>query len=462
MKTNNDTIAAVATGEGGAIAVIRISGPQAIAACDKLFRGAGGQALHDAPGYSLHYGTIGTAEGAVLDEVLVSVFRAPHSHTGEDAVEISCHASPYIKGEILRRLADTGVRPAAPGEFTLRAFRNGKVDLSQAEAVADLIAADSRAAHRLAIDQMRGGYSGEFATLRGRLIDLAALLELELDFSEEDVQFADRGQIKILMESLADRIGRLRDSYTWGNVLKNGIPVAIVGAPNVGKSTLLNALLNEERALVSDIPGTTRDSIEDVLNINGIQFRFIDTAGIRHTDDTLEAMGIERTLRHIEKASAILFIADATSSPAEILSQLERVDPDPRQHIALVINKIDKAESWEERVGELSSASGLPVIPLSARSGRGLEKLTDYLLHTAEQNPGGEDLIVTSARHYEALSEASAAIERAISALAEGLSSDLLAEELRAVIHHIGSITGDTPTTDDVLQTIFSRFCIGK
>ncbi len=459
---NTDTIVAVATGGGGALAVIRLSGPQAIALCDSLFRGVSGKKLADAPGYTLHYGTIERG-GEMLDDVLVSVFRAPHSHTGEEAVEIGCHASPYIEGTMLRWLIDAGARAAAPGEFTLRAFRNGKLDLSQAEAVADLIAADSRAAHRLAMDQMRGGYSGEFRALRERLIDLAALLELELDFSEEDVQFADRQQIESLMETLAGRIAALRDSYAWGNVLKNGIPVAIVGAPNVGKSTLLNALLREDRAMVSDIPGTTRDSIEDTLIINGLQFRFIDTAGLRATDDRLEAMGIERTRAHMERASVILFVADASTPAAGIASQLKSIDRGPHQHIVLILNKIDRNEAWGSLVSALESESGLPVVGLSAKSGKNLEKLTGYLLSTVGRIPRGEDaLIVTSARHYEALSEAHGAIGRALAALSEGFSSDLLSEEVRGVIHWLGTITGDAPTPDDVLGAIFSRFCIGK
>ncbi|MDR0954699.1 MAG: tRNA uridine-5-carboxymethylaminomethyl(34) synthesis GTPase MnmE, partial [Rikenellaceae bacterium] len=310
--TDKDTIAAIATGEGGAIAIVRVSGPQAIALCDTLFLGINGRELHLEPGYSLLYGTIEPSEGQVLDQVLVSLFRAPHSHTGEDMVEIACHASPYIKSEILRLLIEAGARPATPGEFTLRAFLNGKLDLAQAEAVADLIASDSRGAHDLAMNQMRGGYSEEFRALRGQLIDLAALLEVELDFGEEEVEFADRAQIGELIETLDRRIESLKASSAWGNVIKNGVPVAIVGSPNVGKSTLLNALLNEDRAMVSDIPGTTRDVIEDVITLRGIRFRFIDTAGIRYTDDTLEAMGIERTFRRMENASVILFVAEAT------------------------------------------------------------------------------------------------------------------------------------------------------
>jgi tRNA modification GTPase len=460
---HNHTIAAVATGEGGAIAVIRVSGPEAVAACDRIFRGSGGRKLTGQKGYTLHYGTIVGPEGAVVDEVIVSLFRAPHSYTGEELVEIGCHASPYIRQEILRLLTDGGVAAAAPGEFTLRAFLNGKMDLAQAEAVADLIAADSRGAHDLAISQMRGGYSDEFRALRAGLIDLAALLELELDFGEEDVEFADRGQIRSLMDTLAAKIDALKNSYAWGNVIKNGIPVAIVGAPNVGKSTLLNALLREDRAMVSDIPGTTRDAIEDTVTIHGIQFRFIDTAGIRRTDDTLEAMGIERTFRHISSASVILFTAEATATADGILAQLKSVDRKPGQNIALVLNKIDKNPRWESLADELRAASSLPVIGLSARTGENRDALAEYLRGVAGKAPAGSAHIVTNARHYQALSEASDAIARARTALEGNLTGDLLAEDIRAVIHHIGTITAEgIITPDEVLQSVFGRFCIGK
>jgi tRNA modification GTPase len=461
MDTHS-TIAAPATGEGGAIALIRVSGPQAIAACEGLFRSANGRRLHDRPGYTLLYGTIGPPDGTAIDEVLVSVFRAPHSYTGEDLVEIGCHGSPWIRREILRLLAEAGVRAAAPGEFTLRAYLNGKMDLAQAEAVAELIAADSRAAHDLAMNQLRGGYSDEFAALRGGLIDLAALLELELDFSEEDVEFADRRQIGGLVERLARRIAALRDSYAWGNAIKEGIAVAIVGAPNVGKSTLLNALLREERALVSEIAGTTRDAIEESVTLRGVRFRFVDTAGIRPTGDPLEAMGIERTFSRMQRASVILLTAEASSPAADILSQIAAIDRQPRQQAAIVLNKIDRNPSWPALADALREGSGLPVIPLSARSGENLEALTDYLYTSAGESPAQNEVVVTSARHHEALSEASAALERASAALEAGLSADLLAEEIRGVIRSIGTITGDTPATDEVLHTIFSRFCIGK
>jgi len=460
---HNHTIAAVATGEGGAISVIRVSGPEAIPICDKLFLGVNGRELHTQEGYTLLYGTIEPVEGEVVDDVLVSIFRCPFSFTGEDMVEISCHGSTYIKQELMRLLNEAGAKPAGPGEFTLRAFLNGKMDLAQAEAVADLIASDSRGAHDLAMNQMRGGYSDEFRTLRGQLLDLAALLELELDFSEEDVEFADRLKIGELMDQLSARIGRLKESYAWGNVIKNGIPVAIVGSPNVGKSTLLNALLKEDKAMVSDIPGTTRDVIEDVINIRGVQFRFIDTAGIRYTDDTLEAMGIERTRKRMTTASVILFVAEATETVQEIDSKLKSIDWQPRQHTILLLNKADKSPGSTEALKKaLEETTGLPVIAISARTGENLEELTAYLYTLAGSAPEGADVIVTNARHFEALSEAYRAIEQAKTALENQLSGDLLAEDIRHVLHHVGTITGDAPTTEDVLGAIFSRFCIGK
>jgi len=459
---DNSTIAAVATGEGGAIAIVRVSGPEAIAACDALFVGTGGRRLAEAPGYSLRHGTFGPAGGEAVDEVLVSLFRAPHSYTGEDMVEIGCHGSPYIRAEILRLLGREGVRAAAPGEFTLRAYLHGKMDLSQAEAVADLIAADSRASHTLAINQLRGRYSAELAALRGRLVELAALLELELDFSDEDVEFADRRQIGALMDELAGRIGRLRDSYAAGNALKSGIPVALVGTPNVGKSTLLNALLGEERALVSDIPGTTRDAIEASVVIGGIRFRFVDTAGIRDTTDPLEAMGIERTHRHLDRAAIVLPIVEATAPAAAILAAWQAVEARSEQQTLMIINKIDRNPAWQTLAAYVESHIGVPVVAVSARTGEGVDALTARLHALAAPSAGEGATIVTNARHHEALSAAAVAIGRAAEALRAHLPADLLAEEIRAVLDAIGTITGDTPPPEEILQTIFSRFCIGK
>ena len=388
MNTPNDTIVAPATAAGGAIAVVRMSGPSALAICDTVFSGA--RRAGEAAGYTVLYGTI--ADGArVLDDVLVTVFRAPHSYTGEDAVEISCHGSRYIVRELLALLVRRGARMATPGEFTSRAFLGGKLDLSQAEAVADLIASGSRAAHTLATDQMRGGYSAELETLRGELLRLASLLELELDFGEEEVEFADRTELRAAMERIGAKIDRLIDSFALGNAIKEGVAVAIVGRPNVGKSTLLNRLLNEERALVSEIPGTTRDPIEATLNLDGILYRFIDTAGLRTTDDAIERMGIERAYASVARTQIVL-----------------------------------------ERLRAAVDASALD-------DGR---------------------TIVSNSRHYEALHHARTALDAALGGL-ETLPSDLLGEEIRQAIFHLGTITGEI-TTDEVLGQIFSKFCIGK
>lgn len=460
--TENHTIAAIASGEGGAVSLIRVSGEDAIVVCDRIFKGIHGKRLIDQKGFALLYGTV-ESDGELIDDVLVSVFRAPHSYTGENMVEISCHGSHYIKNEIMRRLIACGAQAARAGEFTLRAFLNGKLDLSQAEAVADLIASDSRESHALAVNQMRGGYSDEFGMLREKLLELASLLELELDFGEEDVEFADRTQLTELIGRIADRIQTLKDSFALGNVIKNGVPVAIVGSPNVGKSTLLNALLKEERALVSDIAGTTRDVIEDVVNIKGVQFRFIDTAGIRQTYDVLESMGIERTFRRIGNASVILLVAEATEPAENILSQLKEIDPQPRQHMAIILNKIDQryVDRVEMLSEELRQKSGLPVFAISAKTKLHIDSLTDFL-HSIVGNasPGG-DIIISNARHYESLINAHDAILRAQSGLASGLTGDLLAEDIRDVLHHLGLITGEI-TTEDVLGSIFSKFCIGK
>lgn len=456
---HTETIAALSTGRGGAIALIRVSGPRAVAVCERIFRGKNGRQLADCQGYTLHFGTIAAPDGELVDEVMVSLFRAPHSYTGEDLVEIGCHASPYIVRRMLHLLAEAGAGAAAPGEFTLRAFLNGKMDLARAEAVADLIAADSRAAHTLALGQMRGGYSDEIRALRAELVDLAALLELELDFGEEEVEFADRGRLAGLMERLAGRIDTLKASYGRGNVLKNGLPAAIVGAPNVGKSTLLNALLREDRAMVSDIPGTTRDAIEDAVTIDGVKFRFIDTAGIRATDDRLEAMGIERTYRQMERAAIVLYVASAQESVDAILARTQGLD----RRAVIILNKIDENPAWRELVGELEHGSELPVIPLSAKTGENLEKLTGHLLAAVGERPAGEETIVTNARHYQALTEAAEALARARTALEDSLPGDLLAEDLRAVIHAVGTITAEGMITpEEVLQSIFGKFCIGK
>ena len=435
MNTPNDTIVAPATAAGGAIAVVRMSGPSALAICDTVFSGA--RRAGEAAGYTVLYGTI--ADGArVLDDVLVTVFRAPHSYTGEDAVEISCHGSRYIVRELLALLVRRGARMATPGEFTSRAFLGGKLDLSQAEAVADLIASGSRAAHTLATDQMRGGYSAELETLRGELLRLASLLELELDFGEEEVEFADRTELRAAMERIGAKIDRLIDSFALGNAIKEGVAVAIVGRPNVGKSTLLNRLLNEERALVSEIPGTTRDPIEATLNLNGILYRFIDTAGT------------ERAYASVARAQIVLQVFDA-ADPA-----VESLDLRPDQCRILVANKIDRMDPAAAPVSLPDGA-----LPLSAREGRGMELLLERLRAAVDASALDDGrTIVSNSRHYEALHHARTALDAALGGL-ETLPSDLLGEEIRQAIFHLGTITGEI-TTDEVLGQIFSKFCIGK
>jgi len=444
IRRSDDTIAAPATAPGGALAVIRISGPRAFACCQPLFRSR--QPIADAPGNTILYGTVRDGQ-RIVDDVLLAVFRAPRSYTGEDSVEISCHGSPYIVSEILRLLAEQGARPAEPGEFTMRAFLAGKLDLSQAEAVADLIAASSRAAHAMASTQIRGGYSSDLETLRGELLRLAALLELELDFAEEDVEFADRTQLRDAMERIRRRIRTLIGSFDLGNVLKEGIPVAIVGRPNTGKSTLLNRLLNEERALVSEIPGTTRDTIEERICLDGILFRFIDTAGLRATDDRVERMGIERTRSCIRKARIVLQLIDATD-PA-----FEPIEIRPGQRRLVVLNKSDLARPETIPDG---------TIAISAKTGDGIDTLRSALSEgLSDSGVYQGDTIISNARHLEALRQAETALERALSALDRQISADLLSEEIRQVSFHLGTITGQV-TTDEILGSIFSTFCIGK
>ena len=474
MIHEHDTIAAPATATGGAIAVVRVSGDDALAVCDRIFRGR--TPLSEAAGNTVHYGRI--VDGRrTLDDVLVSVFRAPRSYTGENSAEISCHGSSYIVSELLRLLVAAGARTAAPGEFTTRAFLAGKMDLSQAEAVADLIASSSRAAHTLASTQMRGGYSEALGALRDRLLHLASLLELELDFSEEEVEFADRSALRKTMEGIAREIAAMRESFSLGNALKEGVAVAIAGAPNVGKSTLLNRLLNEDRAMVSDIAGTTRDVIEECTQIDGVRFRFLDTAGIRSTDDRLEKMGIERTMTSIARAQIVVYlidaaelggqefsaIADAPSSALPGTTSAAHSLPDgipapeftlrPDQRLLTVVNKIDT-------VPGLTLPEG--VLGLSAKRGEGLGCLRDALrsgVDTTALYHG--DTVVSNSRHHEALTAAGEALTRALGALGDGTPSDLLSEETRQVVYHLGAITGEI-TNDEILGTIFSKFCIGK
>lgn len=449
MTRDQETIVAPATATGGAIAVIRLSGETAFAVCDRFFRGAA--PLTEAAGYSVHFGRILDGERTV-DEVLATVFRAPYSYTGENSVEISCHGSAYIVSEILRLAQAAGARMAEPGEFTVRAYLAGKLDLSQAEAVADLIASSSQAAHTLAINQMRGGYSQALETLRTRLLDLTSLLELELDFSEEDVEFADRHELQNTLERIDREIERLRSSFSLGNAIREGVPVAIAGAPNVGKSTLLNRLLQDDRALVSDIAGTTRDVIEEQVNIDGVLFRFLDTAGIRATDDRLEQMGIERTLKSIARARIIIYMVDATAIGDSIPAPEFPLHED--QTLLTVVNKIDM----------LARTLPIGVIGISARNGSGIDTLC-RALRSAVDTEGLflGDPIVSSSRHFQALSDAHHAIERARSSFRQNMPSDLLAEEIRDVSRALSAITGrGAIIPDEILSNIFSKFCIGK
>lgn len=460
-----DTICALSTAPGqGGIAVIRVSGNEAFAICDKIFKAVQkDKKISTQPGYSILFGSISDG-GNLIDEVLVSVFRTPHSYTGEDTVEITCHGSFYIQQHILRLLIEKGCRSAMPGEFTQRAFLNGKMDLSQAEAVADLIASTTASTHSMAINQMRGGFSSELNTLRSKLLDFVSLVELELDFSEEDVEFANREQLRNLSGEIGSRINKLAQSFNVGNVLKNGIPVAIVGETNAGKSTLLNILLNEEKAIVSDIHGTTRDVIEDTVNIKGITFRFIDTAGIRETNDTIENMGIERTYQKIEQASIILWIIDCTQVCEHIEWMASKIVPRTEdKQLILVFNKIDNVNEEECNILEnmFSHVQGERIY-ISAKRRKNIEDLEKILLK-ASQIPelNNNDVIVSNIRHYEALLKAGESIARVNEGIDNNISGDFLSQDIRDCMHFLGLISGII-SSQEVLQNVFSRFCIGK
>ncbi len=490
----NDTICAIATPPGhGAIAIIRVSGPGSLSLCASVFTPKKkGVNISEAMTHTLHFGTIRQGE-ELLDEVLVSVFRQPHSYTGEDAVEISCHGSSFIQQKIVELLISNGARHARPGEFTLRAFQNGKFDLSQAEAVADLIAAESRTAHDLALDQMRGGYSKKISALRARLLDFASLIELELDFSQEDVEFADRTELVKLLEEVRGEVHYLASSFSYGNVLKTGIPVAIAGRPNVGKSTLLNAILNEERAIVSEIPGTTRDTIEDTIIVSNYAFRFIDTAGLRHSTDKIENLGIERTHDKIRQAAIVLFVFDVTSedciSGLEELGSGEAGEQRPVENdasstangkrqtangerrtgngelptgnpkkIILVANKTDMLAETPHHLKDLLEQE---CIFVSAKRKENINLILDRLVETAKEMQLQDRTVVSNVRHYEALTEAGKAVDDVLGGLQSGLSGDLLTVDLRTALFHLGTITGEI-TTDEILGNIFGRFCIGK
>ncbi len=447
------TICASATTVGGAIAVVRISGEETFGILSRVFT----KDIRDVKGYTVHYGNIVNGN-EVIDEVLVTVFRAPHSYTGEDAAEISCHASAYIVREILHTLIANGAVAAEPGEFTMRAFMNGKMDLSQAEAVADLIASANKASHDIAISQLRGGFSSELATLREQLLRLTSLLELELDFSDhEELEFADRSELHTLALNIDKRITSLAKSFEVGKAIKEGVPVAIVGKTNVGKSTLLNRLLHEDKAIVSNIHGTTRDIIEDTTDINGITFRFIDTAGIRHTDDEVERLGIERTYTKLHEARIVLWITDCEPTENE-LSEMKRLTEG--KSLLIVRNKIDEFPAFPDNTGDNFSST---TVYISAKEGMGITALENAILTAAnipEIRQG--DIIVTNARHYGILCRAQEEIRQVINSLELGISSDLVAEELHPLLHTLASITGGEISTSETLNNIFKHFCIGK
>ncbi|MBP3944529.1 tRNA uridine-5-carboxymethylaminomethyl(34) synthesis GTPase MnmE [Sphingobacteriaceae bacterium WQ 2009] len=452
--TQQDTIVALATANGnGAIAVVRLSGEHAISICNEVFRG---KDLSTQPSHTIHFGTIRDGE-EILDEVLVSLFIGPNSYTKEHVVEISTHNSSYIIERVINLLIKKGARAARPGEFTLRAFLNGGLDLSQAEAVADLIASNSAASHQVAMQQMRGGFSNQLKQLREDLITFASLIELELDFSEEDVEFANREQLKVLILKIYEVINKLIRSFEQGNVMKNGVPVVIAGKPNVGKSTLLNALLNEERAIVSDIAGTTRDTIEDEININGVTFRFIDTAGIRETADVVEAIGVERTREKMKLARLIVYLVDPTQDTiSEVLKQLEEVKSLDIPYV-VIVNKADLLADAERAAFDVLEASFI-----SAKSQDGVEELKDLLLEQVNlKGLNADDVMVTNIRHLEALKNTQAALERVLGGIDNPVTSDFLALDIRQALYHLGEITGQV-STDDLLDNIFSKFCIGK
>ncbi len=494
--SNTDTICAISTAQGGAIGVIRVSGPKAIEAASCIFVPMRGKPLHERPNYSVIFGKILSAEGEVIDEVLLSLFRAPHSYTGEDSVEISCHGSTYILQQVMRRLIENGCRLAQPGEYTQRAFLNGKMDLSQAEAVADLIASTSAATHRLAMNQMRGAFSKELTVLRDKLLHLTSLMELELDFSDhEELEFADRSELTQIATDIEHTVSRLAHSFNVGNAIKNGVPVAIVGETNVGKSTLLNALLGEERAIVSDVHGTTRDVIEDTINLRGITFRFIDTAGIRQTTDVVESIGIERTYQKMNQADIVLWMIDATQEthpipPCEggepnivdvkvnsskafkeiFTSRCSQVLPHREdlggssKPLILLFNKSDQLTPERRKALEQAFADiDAPKLFISAKSRTGLDELESLLAETAAlPEISQSDVIVTNIRHYEALVRALDSIHRVQDGLQMGLSGDFVSQDLRECLAHLSEIVGDAFDVETVLGNIFKHFCVGK
>jgi len=463
---NNDTIIALATAPGtGAIAVIRLSGPNAISVVSDCFESVSDKVLIDQKSHSVHLGHI--KDGAhIVDQSLVSIFKGPNSYTGEDVAEISCHGSTYIQQRIIQLFLKRGVRAAQGGEFTMRAFLNGKMDLSQAEAVGDLIASENEASHQLALQQMRGGFSSEIKKLREQLLNFASLIELELDFAEEDVSFADRDEFKNLLNTITEVLKKLIDSFALGNVIKNGVPVAIVGAPNVGKSTLLNALLNEERAIVSNIAGTTRDTIEDEISIGGIGFRFIDTAGIRATEDHIEKIGIQKTFEKIGQAKLILYLVDSLAcmkddqlAKQDELEILKIEKEHPKKHLIVLGNKVDQLSEKDQK--HLKTL--IPQLQfIAAKTGEGVEKLKESFIEGVQTGAiTNNDTVITNSRHYDSLIKALEEIDKVKEGLAEELPSDLLAIDIRQALYHFGEITGEI-SSDELLGNIFANFCIGK
>ncbi len=463
---NEGTIIALSSPPGsGAISIIRLSGKDSISKTDKFFKSKSGKKLKDCNGYSISYGNFLAGE-EVLDEVVISLYKGPHSYTGEDVVEISCHGSNYIQQEIISSFTSSGVRLASPGEFTLRAYLNNKKDLSQAEAVSDLIASESKEAHRVAMHQMRGGYSNEIEELREKLIDFKSLIELELDFSEEDVEFADRKDLKDLLNTLESKLSGLIESFTYGNVIKEGVAVTIAGKPNAGKSSLLNALVNEDKAIVSDIPGTTRDAIEDVTVINGIKFRFIDTAGIRETSDKIESIGVERAKGKIGKSRVLIYLFDRSDiSENELINEVESYQRDDL-NIFIVENKIDllnnlKTDSYKDNINQLIKSKNIKFLQISAQNQTNIEDLRNAI--TEDLNLSSENsIVITNSRHLEALKNSLNAIESVKKGLKDGVSGDLLSIDLNDAIINISIITGKIDIDHDILGSIFSKFCIGK
>ena len=472
MKNQEECICALATPAGGAIGIIRLSGHDAITITDKIFQSANGKSLEEAKPYTLHYGEIKDKDGNTIDDVLVSVFRAPHSYTGENSTEISCHGSRYILQQVLHRFTEVGCRQAEPGEYTRRAYLNGKMDLSQAEAVADLIASTNKATHKMALSQLKGHFSNELSLLREKLLKMTSLLELELDFSDhEELEFADRSELQALAEEINHKITTLAHSFETGNALKQGVAVAIVGKTNVGKSTLLNRLLHEEKAIVSDIHGTTRDVIEDTTLIDGITFRFIDTAGIRKTDDVVENIGIERTFQKMEEAKIVIWLLDEQPSTSEIKEMKLK---NQGKKLLVVFNKMDKLENDKLAFDKLThscgsdssepeASEGESPLFISARTGENVSSLEQALVRAADIPEITEnDVIITSARHYEALLRAHDSLSRVLESMEMGMSGDIIAEDLKMVLEELGEITGGQISSQETLNNIFKHFCIGK